>query len=89
MPPEDERPENAPDTSETYERGHPSKEPGLGEVDTPERADDDREDHPQSSTHNPDRDTDLAGEDQRDGGDAVDPASDVAHGDRPDPSEEK
>ena len=87
MPTEDERPENAPDTSETYERGHPEKEPGLGEMDEPDRKPDHRQDDNNLSTSNPEDPPELAGEDDRDGGDTVDPASDTDHAGRPDPAQ--
>lgn len=42
----DKREHRIPDTSETYERGHPDKTPGLGKMDTPDH--DEHADHPDS-----------------------------------------
>ena len=85
----DQRENNIPDTSETYERGHPDKTPGLGEMDTPE-AQKKQADHPdsvQGSTRNDLDSQELTADDIQQQGDVVDPASDAAHGNRKDPAD--
>ena len=75
-----------PDTSETYERAHPEKTPGMGEMGKPDLVPDERPDSVQGSTRNDDDPPELAGQDPTDRGDVVQPESGTAHGDRVDPA---
>ncbi len=75
-----------PDTSETYERGHPGKTPG-GQLEAPDTVPDERPDSVQGSTRNDNDDgrlTSLAGQDPQNQGDAVDPTDSIAHDGRAD-----
>ena len=85
MPTEDERPENMPDTSETYERGHPEKEPGGG-LEANDIKPDHSADESQSSLRNSDDDDSegLSGQDPQNQGDAVNPSDPAAHAGRAD-----
>ncbi len=78
-----ERPVDMPDTSETYERAHPGKEPG-GQLEANERVPDERADSVQGSTRNDDEQPALAGQDPQSAADSVDPESDLAHAGRAD-----
>ena len=82
MPSEDNRPANMPDTSETYERAHPSKTPGLGEMG---ETDKDRGKQPETyadSRKNSNDPAELTAQETASQGDGVDPNDAKAHGDR-------
>ena len=83
----DKRPHNMPDTSETYERGHPGKTPGLGEMGDPDHPKGDHSEAHQDSRSNDLESQELNADDTQQQSDVVDPASDVAHGDRRDPAD--
>ena len=71
-----------PDTSETYERGHPGKTPGLGEMG---ETDKDRGKQPETyadSRKNTNDPSELTAQETGSQGDAVDPTNDKAHGNR-------
>jgi hypothetical protein len=87
MPPQEKRPVDGPDTSETYERGHPGKTPGLGEMDEPETAPEMQDDAVQDSRRNPeDKSDSLAGQDPQNMADSVEPGSPLATPGREDPA---
>jgi hypothetical protein len=85
MPSENERPENMPDTSETYERGHPGKTPG-GTLDS-EIGTSLQPDSVQGSVRNDDDPPELAGQDRGSSADRVDPSDPAAHAGRADAAE--
>lgn len=82
-----EHSDSVPDPSESRERAHPKREPGLGNVDPPTRVRDDRDDNAKDSTHNSHKRGKMAGHDNRNDGDVVDPGDANAHGNRPDPAD--
>ena len=72
-----------PDTSETYERAHPEKTPG-GQLEQPDYPPDNSPDSVQGSTRNDDDPPALAGQDNQNAADAVDPSDPQAHAGRAD-----
>lgn len=78
-----ERPVDMPDTSETYERGHPEKVPGE-QLEAVDRKPDERPDSVQGSIRNDDDQPALAGQDPQNSADAVDPTDPIAHAGRVD-----
>ena len=71
-----------PDTSETYERGHPNKTPGLGEMGETDKNRGKQAESYADSRKNDNTPEELTAQETSSQGDAVDPTSDVAHGDR-------
>lgn len=82
-----DRAEHVPDTSETYERGHPSKEPGLGKVDDPDHPKGNTAGDAGSSVNNDVENDEINADDTQNQADVVQPESDTAHGNRNDPGE--
>ena len=71
-----------PDTSETYERGHPGKTPGLGEMGETDKNRKKQAESYADSRKNPKEPSELTAQETSQQGDGVDPTNAQAHGNR-------
>ena len=77
-----ERPRNAPDTAESYERAQPESQPGMGQMgetdNTPHRQPQGHDD----STKNNRKSMEITADETQDQADSVGPTDRAAHGNR-------
>ena len=87
MPSEEERPQDMPDPSDSYERSHPENEPGLGEMSKTDNTPHEQEDQCRDSRHNKLASQEVNAHEVENVDDDVDPTDARAHGDRNDADE--